>query len=77
MKIDKQVENKFGRVILNRLEGKRSVISDERFSSVSRTKNDKIDLRKIKRTVYVRSEDDEPKETNVGIVNLTIKTLNL
>ncbi|XP_065199882.1 zinc finger CCCH domain-containing protein 14 isoform X2 [Planococcus citri] len=62
MKAERQVENKFGRVILNKLEGKRSVISEERFSSVSRAKNDTIDLRKIKRTVYVRSEDSEPEE---------------
>ena len=66
-KSDKPAESKFGRVILNKLEAKRSVINDERFISVSRTKNERIDLRKIKRTVYVRNEETEPEEIDVSI----------
>lgn len=55
-----------GRVLLSR-EGKRSVLqAEERFSSVSRANNDKIDLRKIKRTVYVRNEDNLIDEVDVS-----------
>lgn len=63
-KSDKTVENRIARFLMNKSDGKRNIVEgDDGFAS--QKKNDKIDLRKIKRTVYVRNESSDNEETDV------------